>query len=129
MSHSSPLREDESVVETVQFPTADRNADPVPGEASVLQSIDRRLAELVRLGRLGLGLAIALVVWQVFGGGLAWMVNAATWTAGAAVLILAGLGVAAYVSPRFRRMIVRGAGNVGQRVMRSVGAADSKRPR
>ena len=95
------------VPETVRFPTArGRKIEaPTPTEAASLAAIERRLGELVRVARLGLAVGAAWMLWQVFGGGIAWVVSAATWVAVGFVLLLVSTGVAAYLSPWFRKRL------------------------
>ena len=102
-----PVTDREPAPETVPFavgggPPA---VKPVPTEAASLAAIEKRLSELVRTARLGLAVGAAWLLWQVFGGGLAWVVTAATWTAGAVVVLLLAVAAAAYFSPSFRRKI------------------------
>ena len=79
-----------------------------PTAAQSLAKIEVRLAELVRLVRLALGLGAAWLLWTVFGGGVAWVVSAATWAAGVFLGTLLLVGLAAYFSPRFRRVLWTG---------------------
>ena len=119
-SSAAHPRDVDPPAETVQFPTAPaRVPPPVPTEAASLAAIERRLGELVRVARLGLGVASAWLLWQVFGDGIAWAVSAATWVAGAVVLVVVGIGVAMYFSPRFRRSVLGGAGRMATRAVRS----------
>ena len=96
--------------ETVRFPTArGRKIEaPTPSEAASLAAIERRLGELVRVARLGLAVGAAWMLWQVFGGGIAWVVSAATWVAVAFAVLLLATGVAAYLSPWFRKRLFGG---------------------
>ena len=97
--------------ETVRFPTARGRKTapaPTPTEAASLAAIERRLSELVRVARLGLAVGAAWMLWQVFGGGIAWVVSAATWVAVGFAVLLAATGVAAYLSPWFRKRLFGG---------------------
>ena len=110
-----------SGVETSQSPTPQaRRTAPVPTEAASLAAIERRLGQLVRAARLGLALAAAWLLWEVFGGGIAWAVSAATWAAGTLVLIAVVLVAAMYLSPRFRRALATGLRRMISRMWRSV---------
>ena len=97
---------------------------PVPSEAASLAAIERRLSELVRTVRLGLALGAAWLLWQVFGGGLAWVVTAATWTAGVVVVLLLVVAAAAYFSPAFRRKV---GGALRSAALRAAGAGGNTR--
>ena len=79
-----------------------------PTAAQSLAKIEIRLNEMVRLARLTLGLGAAWLLWSVFGGGVAWVVSAATWAMGILLGTLIVIGLAAYFSPRFRRTLWNG---------------------
>ena len=112
--------------ETVPFAVGDGPpaVKPVPTEAASLAAIERRLVELVRAVRLGLALGAAWLLWQVFGGGLAWIVTAATWAAGAVVVLLLTVAAAAYFFPAFRRKI---GGGLRSAALRAAGAGGNAR--
>ena len=99
----------EETPDTVRF-AAPGDARPSviapPTAAQSLAKIEVRLTELVRLARLTLALCAAWLLWSVFGGGVAWVVSAATWAAGIVCGTLILLALAAYFSPRFRRGVI-----------------------
>ena len=118
---------DADAPDTVRFAPPTGPAPAViapPTAAQSLAKIEVRLAELVRLARLTLGLGAAWLLWTVFGGGVAWVVSAATWAAGLLAGTLIVLGLAAYFSPRFRR----GLWNGGARGARWAAARSAARP-
>ena len=78
-----------------------------PTAAQSLAKIEVRLTEIVRLGRLTLALCAAWLLWSVFGGGVAWVVSAATWAVGILLGTVVVVAALAYFSPRFRRSAVR----------------------
>ena len=110
---SSPLPEPtaaDAAPNTVPFSRDSRPpaARPVPSEAASLAAIERRLGELVRAVRLAAAIAAVWLLWEVFGGGVTWVVSAATWAVGGLLLALVILGTVAYLSPRARRGMASG---------------------
>ncbi len=62
----------------------------------------------MRTARFALAVATAWMLWEVFGGGVAWLASAATWAAGTLLLVTIVVGLAMYFSPRFRRILGTG---------------------
>ncbi|QDT17103.1 hypothetical protein [Alienimonas californiensis] len=117
--HDDPAQDARGAVETVQFPAShSRPLVPPPAEAVSLAAIERRLGELVRTVRLALAVAAAWMIWQLFGDGIAWLVTAGLWTAGAFALIAVGLGLGMYFSPPFRRAVAGGTKRLFRRSRR-----------
>ena len=121
-----PARPDADRPDTVRF-AAPGDARPSviapPTAAQSLAKIEVRLGELIRLARLTLGLGAAWLLWTVFGGGVAWVVSAATWAVGIFLGVAVVFGLAAYFSPRFRRSLW----NAGARGVRWAAARSATR--
>ncbi|NNJ24403.1 hypothetical protein [Alienimonas chondri] len=126
MKTAARTRDAEPVAETVQFPLSPsrqmsgRQTSPTPDDSATLAAIERRLGQLVQTARLAVFVAAAWLLWSMFGDGFAWLMSAATWTAGVLVLLAVSLGVGMYVSPRFRRAILGGVRGLGVRAFRAM---------
>ena len=120
----APAASPESGPDTVRFTSrvVTPEVPAVPGSQESLAGIDRKLGELVRLGRLALVLWAVWIAWDVFGGGLAWLAGVLAWT-GAVLLVAACVGGAVlYFSPTARRRTRRFA---GKQVAKIVAAMNS----
>ena len=102
--------------DTVRFapPEGPPSVIAPPTAAQSLAKIETRLGELVRLARLTLGLGAAWLLWTVFGGGVAWVMSAATWAVGILFVMLVITSLLAYFSPRFRRVLRAGGTRAGR---------------
>ena len=115
---ADPVFDEPAAPDTVRFAAPGEPVTPAvvapPTAAQSLAKIELRLGELVRLARLTMGLGAAWLLWTVFGGGVAWVVSAATWAVGIVFGTLLVLGLAAYFSPRFRRVLWTGGVRAGR---------------